>query len=75
MREPSANHSGAPLNWISRTGGPFGSTATMALTRSGRRSAIAQPKGPDCECVNTTAGPIRSSNATPAAELTSCCLG
>lgn len=41
-------------------GGPDGSMAIRVLTRFGRASAIAHPKGPDWEWVNKTTGPIRS---------------
>src|SRR5207245_7346734 len=43
----SRNHSGAGTLVVSKNGGPFGSTATIALTRSGFRSATGQPNAPE----------------------------
>ena len=65
------NHSRPPWKVTSWKGGPFGSTATSAFTRSGRSFPSFQPKTPDCECVRTTAGPILSSRATLAGRLIS----
>jgi len=73
-RSLSPNQSGAPLKSSSRTGGPFGSTARLTVTRSGRLSTIGQAKAPDCECVSRIEGPIFSSNAMIAGGLISCCL-
>lgn len=55
-------HVMGPILGISAKGGPIGSTATMALTSPGRRSATSQPTGPDAECVSRIEGPIRSSS-------------
>ena len=55
----------------SKKGGPFGSTARIARTRSGRASATSQPNGPEREWVSTTAGPIRSSRATRSSRVLS----
>jgi hypothetical protein len=60
---------------MSCTGGPLGSTATIALIRFGRASATGQLNEPDCEWVSRIAGPILSSSATSASRLISCCLG
>ncbi len=70
----SANHSGAPLNSVSYTGGPFGSTAMTAFTRFGRASAIGQMNVPDCEWISRIAGPILSNSAMLASRLISCCF-
>jgi hypothetical protein len=43
------NQSGAPVFSMSCTGGPLGSTATIALIRFGRASATGQLNEPDCE--------------------------
>ena len=55
----------SPIWGCTAKGGPMGSTATIALTRSGRASAISQPAGPPRECVMRIAGPIRSSSSAP----------
>ena len=55
----------------SKKGGPFGSIARIARTRSGRASATSQPNGPERECVSTIAGPMRSSSATRSSRLLS----
>ena len=71
---PSLNQSGAPIICSSRTGGPFGSTATIIFTRSGRLSATGQANAPDCEWIIRIDGPIFSISAMSAGGLISCCL-
>ena len=60
---------------MSCTGGPLGSTARIALTSLGRRSATGQPKAPDWEWVSRIAGPILSSKATSAVGVELLLLG
>src|SRR5918997_1711515 len=63
---PQGRAAPAAMIWFSK-GGPEGSIATIPRTSPGRASASSHPKGPAWECVTSTAGPIRSSSAAPAA--------